>query len=456
MRRWLLLGCVGGALVLTTSPSWAARNICEMLRDKGLLNDAEYKECKAAETKEAEKETSKVHEVLMSRLPKWLDVFTPFGDLRNRFEGFYANGLNARNRFRLRARIGLKAKVTDEVAATVRLASGNANDPISTNQTFEKTFTRKSINLDQAYMTLTPGKTFGLRPGVISITGGKFGVNASRESELVWDDDLSPEGATETVNLVQNSDGFFRGLRVNAFQWVVDEISSAGDPWMFGGQIIADYAVEDAAKWSVSFADYHYEDLNAVAARYLEPTSPNFNNQLANSNDVVKDSNGKIIGYRYGFNIVQAGTELDFTDPAGLGIPAGVFGDFAYNTLADTRNVGLYVGFGIGKAGKDYYHDGLKNQGDWGASYTYAYVQKDAVLSLFSYSDIDYVQANATQRGSTNVVAHIVRFDYMLLPNLQLTAKAHFINALDPQISNAALEGNSTLVRTQLDAALKF
>jgi hypothetical protein len=94
--------------------------------------------------------------------------------------------------------------------------------------------------------------------------------------------------------------------------------------------------------------------------------------------------------------------------------------------------------------------------GDWGVSYTYAWVEQDAVLSAFSYSDIDYVQSGGTQKGSTNVTAHIVRGDYMLFPNLQLTAKVHFINVLDRSSSNAALVGNPTLFRTQLDATLKF
>jgi hypothetical protein len=42
------------------------------------------------------------------------------------------------------------------------------------------------------------------------------------------------------------------------------------------------------------------------------------------------------------------------------------------------------------------------------------------------------------------------------MKNLQLTLKTEFINALDVSESNASLGGNSTLVRTQLDAALKF
>ncbi len=76
--------------------------------------------------------------------------------------------------------------------------------------------------------------------------------------------------------------------------------------------------------------------------------------------------------------------------------------------------------------------------------------------SLFSYSDLDYVQKKASQKGATNVTASILRVDYLLLPNLQLTAKTHFINALDRSDSNASLTGSPTLVRTQLDAVVKF
>ncbi|MBI4516601.1 MAG: putative porin [Deltaproteobacteria bacterium] len=453
-KKWL-----GAALAAALSAGTAqAGDLGEILRRKGVITEAELEQAREEEKKQNP----------TTQLPKWLDSISLFGDLRTRHEGFYAQDLNARNRFRLRARLGLTANVSDEVGATVRLASGNPDDPISTNQSFERAFTRKPINLDQAYLTLKPGKTLGLDPGWVTVTGGKFGVNAYRVSELIWDDDLSPEGATETVNLVEQRQGFLRGLKVNAFQWIVDELAAAGDPWMGGGQLVADTAFSDTTKWTLAFADYHYENLNGVARKFLsqnttdskDPTKSNanssFNSQLANSNSLVRDANKNILGYRSRFNVIHGATELNSADPVGLGIPAGVFSDLAYNTQADGRNVGFYIGAGIGKAGKDWYHNSLKNVGDWGMSYTYARVEKDAVPSLFSFSDLDYVQKKATQKGSTNVSAHMVRLDYVLLPNLQLTAKAHLIDALDRKASNASLNGNPTLVRTQLDAVLKF
>ena len=472
VRHILFMVSVTIASAAWTQGPASAEDLGDILLRKGVITTDELRQAREEEKQKSAADESRL-DMLRAKLPKWLDAITPFGDVRFRHEGFYQEDLHARNRFRLRARIGLTVNVSDEISATVRLATGNASDPISTNQTLDSTFSRKSINLDWAYLTLKPGKSFSIEPGWLTITAGKFGVNTYRASELVWDDDVAPEGATETLNLVERREGFLRGLRVNAFEWIVDEVSDGADPWIPGGQVVGEAALNGTATWSLGLADYYFDHVNLVARKFLNQftdppantkTNSSFNNQLANTNSVVKDKNGKIVGYKSGFNVLNATTALDSPDPTGLGIPAGLFGDLAYNTEADGHNVGFYIGAGIGKAGRDWYHDALKNQGDWGMSYTYAWIEKDAVLSIFTYSDINEFStpaaaagsARPTQKGGTNLSAHILRFDYALLPNLQLTAKAHFINALDRKISNAALTENPTLVRTQLDAILKF
>jgi hypothetical protein len=464
------------SLVLCASVA-SARDLGDILRDKGLITPEELRQARDEEKQKAtqeEKEKAaaeeKQKESILAKLPAWLNYIKLFGDVRGRYESFFQNDNIARNRFRVRGRFGLVASPSDEISGTVRLATGDSNNPVTRNQTFSNTFTQKPVNLDEAYLTLKPGKSFNLEPGWFTLTGGKFAANAYRVSELVWDDDLTPEGATETLNLVDQKDGFLRGFKVNTFQWVVDELSAQEDPWMGGGQVVAEMVPDSAAKWTFAFADYHYENLNAVAAKYLDPNSKNFNNQLANTNRliVMRDANNKVTGvsgFVSKFNLISFATALDFPDVAG--IPAGVFGEFAYNTQADSRNVGFYVGAGIGQAGKDWYHNSLKKQGDWAVSYTYAWVERDAVLALFTYDDDFYYNGNTGSSspngptGGTNIDAHILRFDYMLLPNFQLTLKTHLINALDAQLDPSTTlfspyKGNPTLVRTQLDAMLKF
>jgi hypothetical protein len=446
------LGAVLVSLCLAGAAS--AKDLGDILVQKGLITPEELRQAREEEKQKSAAEESR-RDAIAAKLPKWLDMITPFGDVRVRGEGFYANDLNARTRERLRARIGVNVNPTDEIGATIRLTSGNPDDPISTNQSFERTFTRKSIDLDQAYLTIKPGKTFGLEPGWGSVTGGKFGVNAYRTSELVFDDDLSPEGATETLNLVDHREDVLRSLKVNAFQWVVDEVASAGDPWMIGGQIVSEVAIPDGGpKLTVAFADYSYQSLDKVAAKYLEPSSGSYNSALAKSNALTKNADGKITGFASNFNIVNGGGEVNFANV--LGYSAGLFGEVAYNTQANSSGTGFATGVGFGNSGRDWYHNSLKNPGEWAISYTYERVGKDAVQALFSYSDLDYVTSSGTQKGSTNVQASILRCDYVLFPNFQLTAKAHFINALDRSESTAKLDGNATLLRAQLDAVLKF
>src|SRR5262245_13022474 len=138
------------------------------------------------------------------KLPDWLNSITPFGDVRYRHEGFYhqphleGQDVTANNRERIRARLDVRANFGDEVAATIRIATGNVNDPISTNQTETGNFTPFTLNLDWAYLTLAPGKTFNIRPGLVTVNAGKFPNPMFRVGELVFDEDLSPEGFNET------------------------------------------------------------------------------------------------------------------------------------------------------------------------------------------------------------------------------------------------------------------
>ncbi len=473
--RWIV-GMALAMLIGTPRPTSAdealsASALGRILVKKGLITPEELRQAEAEANQTGTADASRL-EAIKAKLPRWLDMVTPFGDLRLRTEGFYQSELPARMRFRVRARLGATFAPSDEVSATVRLATGNPNDPISSNQTLDGTFTRKSINFDWGYLTFKPGRRIGSEPGWLTVTAGKFGINAYRPSELVWDDDVSPEGATETMTLLDHRDGFVRGLRVSGFQWILDEIADGTDPWIPGGRILLETAPSSASSWTVAIADYDYQHIDAVARKFLNPfadpptdskANSSFNSQLANSNSVVRDANGTILGYKSGFNVLNVSTALDAADPVGVHLPAGIFGDLAYNTLADGRNLGLYVGAGVGRAGTDWYRDTLRNPGDWGVSYTYAWVEKNSVVSILAFSDINEFStpaatgtSRATQKGATNLMAHIVRLDYVLLPNLQLTAKAYVENVLERKISNAALTGNPTLVRTQLDAMLRF
>jgi hypothetical protein len=98
-------------------------------------------------------------------LAKQLGSLTFSGDLRLRYESIYGqqnalassdnpavlgNELSSRQRFRVRARLAVKGKITDEFEWGLRLATGNTSDVISENQTLTDFFSRKPFALDQA------------------------------------------------------------------------------------------------------------------------------------------------------------------------------------------------------------------------------------------------------------------------------------------------------------------
>ncbi|HET6175689.1 MAG TPA: putative porin, partial [Candidatus Sulfotelmatobacter sp.] len=118
------------------------------------------------------------------------------GDVRLRAEPIFGGPSDQsldRARARIRARFNAVASLGEQFRAGLTLASGDVNDPTTTNQTLTGFYTRKTVALDQAFVEFTP-KEF--KP--LTLTGGKFRY-PWYNTELTWDKDLNPEGAAETL-----------------------------------------------------------------------------------------------------------------------------------------------------------------------------------------------------------------------------------------------------------------
>ncbi|MGE0825326.1 MAG: putative porin [Candidatus Binatia bacterium] len=466
MRRVGVLFLSGLALVgLGVSPGLAqkrsvAEEILEILRAENKISEQKYQDlmnrAKAEnEAREAGVEAYRRDPIKTIKDDKglsWLSRFSFSGDVRTRMEGFYQDRVNARTRERIRFRFGGKLKISDELSAGFRLVTGTANDPISTNQSLTGLSSRKSFNLDQAYITVTPKETFGLADygwDPIVITAGKFSnqfftPKAGMESELIYDGDLSPEGLHETFTLFKGSQGLLREFSINAAQWILSEKSAAADAWMFGGQAVAKFQLMPPLALTASFGDFYFSKSDLLAQER------NSNSDLAVTNCVVLrdgtiNRGGRSISpgsgdkafkdFCGGFNIINAGLQLDY-DTGYPKWPLALMFDFAHNTDAKTSDdVAVWAGISLGKTSKP---------GDWAFAVAWARTETDAVLSEFSYSDFG--------RGGTNVQGPFVKIDYLLLPNLTITAKNHFVSFID----RPAGQVNSTLNRFQLDAQLKF
>jgi hypothetical protein len=240
----------------------------------------------------------------------WLNRFSFSGDMRTRYEAFWQEhgpNANERNRARIRLRFGVGVKVSDEVSGGLRLVSGDPNDPISANQTLTDVFTKKPINLDQAFITLTPKaslKAIGLGLAdlpwnPISITMGKFANPAFRpraimNSELIFDDDLNPEGLSETITFYDGTEGLLRRFQLNAMQWTVREASRSADSYMLGGQFVGAFQLFPSSRLTLAMADYAFTKSDGIA-------------QARNSNSSLKVTNSVVL---VDGTIVKGGTSL--------------------------------------------------------------------------------------------------------------------------------------------------
>ena len=118
----------------------------------------------------------------------WTDRLAFKSDLRLRYEGIDEEGEQNRDRMRIRARVGLDAKIQEDLKFVFRLATGGDN-PVSTNQTLDGSFSTKDIGVDLAYVDWQVND-------VIAINAGKMKNPMFRagSAPLIWDGDLNPEG----------------------------------------------------------------------------------------------------------------------------------------------------------------------------------------------------------------------------------------------------------------------
>ena len=422
----------------------------------------------ATEAAEAAKTASAETAKKTVSLPDWISRTSVFGDVRFRHEGFYHQphlagaDTTARNRERIRARLGVRFAFSDELSATIRGASGNINDPISTNENLTGNFNRKNFNLDWGYLTFTPGKSFDMRPGVASFTFGKFPNPIFRTDEMFLDEDLSPEGFAQTFQLLEKPVGSLDQVKLHVLEWTFNEIANKEDGWMFGGQVnptlhvgTVGFEAGVGQYWWLNpdqIAQAESRNTTAFTASGAPVANGSFNSTIAaaNSNLLVTRTiqpptiKGRakpaafqaITGFQSGFN--QSNAVLAATVPNAFGAqPLRVWLDYVYNWLAATDDAhGWQAGVRLGQT---------KVKGDWSLVGYYEHLGQEAAISAFTASDFG-------PNGGTNQEGPGIGIEYQLLNPLTISARSTFTNF----INRPAGMTNPTLSRVQLDAVVKF
>lgn len=349
---------------------------------------------------------------------KWLENIKISGDFRYRHESINAESSGrwktGRSRHRIRARLGLNAKVNDEWDLGFRIASGSA-DPVSTNQSLDGGFSSKDLWLDLGYFNYHPLGIKGL-----NVYGGKMKNPFYKvgKNQLIWDGDLNPEGIAATYKIPL---GDRDTLHINGGGFWAEESSSDVDTSLWGAQTYLKHEFGNKNYLLGGLSYFDYGNIEGRPTLYsTDPDDEAFGNTFTTSG-------GKTY-YAGDYDIFEVFGEYGFK--AG-DMPLAVYGDYAYNTAAATsEDTGWLIGFKINKA---------KTPGSWDVSYDYRDLEADAVIGLFS--DSDFIG------GGTNGKGHRFGFTYQLAKNLQAGA-TYFLNEKG--------DDEDDYRRLQLDLKFKF
>lgn len=369
-------------------------------------------------------------------------TFRFFGDVRVRYEGIYEEDVITRQRARFRVRAGGEAAFGSRVRVGARLASGDLGNPLSTNEDLGDVFTHKAIGIDWAYVTFRPRGD-----DMVALTGGKFDVLTFRPragilSELLFDDDLSPEGLSERFTLHRAEQGAVRLAQLNLQQWAARESSAESDAWLLGGQGVVALSLGGRSRLTLALADWYVVEADALAR------ARNDNDRLTLTNSVVlqdgqviragipidPDPANPIRGFATGFNIVNASAELVLGGAARW--PLALFVDLAHNTKADTENTAWWAGAGLGA---------LSSAAPWRLSVVWTRTEIDALLSMLNYSEM-------RRSGGTNTEGMIAQLEYLVAPQFAVTARHHVASF----VRAPAGVRNRSVHRLQLSASVAF
>lgn len=339
---------------------------------------------------------------------KQIGNFNFSGDIRARLEPFFQQGAATRHRDRIRVRLNMTGKITDEISGGIAIATGSLDDPISTNQTLTGFFNRKNFAIDKAWITYKPAYAPFLK-----LDAGKFAYPWYR-TELTFDNDLNPEGFAQTMSFNIKSP-VFKNLTLVGFQLPFNEVSAGPDSFVYGGQIQTQFQFGPKTRLGVYGSGVNVKSADPIAVALGTTLNPS----LPNSNTLRLDSNGKVVGYAVKFAYLDAIVRLDLNATSAR-YPVTFQFDFVNNTRGSRERSGYWTDFILGK---------LSNPKDVQFTYAFVRIEKDAVIGAWNGSDL---------RSSTNVRNHRLQAGYQLKSNLtaQFTV---WIGKLANPFSNVSL-----------------
>ncbi|WP_248739529.1 putative porin [Pseudomonas sp. MWU12-2029] len=355
------------------------------------------------------------------------------------------------NLFRLRARLGMKAEISPEWTAGIRIGTGSDNNPVSTTQSLGGGFAKKDIWLDQGYLSWKPSDE-------LTLTGGRFG-NPFMSTDMLYSNDLNFDGVAAIFDHKLSRDwGVFGTVGAFPVDYTSDTTTSNGfdkeesdNKWLYGAQVGAKWAINSNNRLKGALAYYRFEDIQGQRSSPCEPWAgaPGCDSdgtraafmQKGNSVFLLRDitpnplnpsttPQPQFVGLASEFNLLDLNLVWDADLPAdfklrsqgnyihNLGYDEGDMRKRAagqlVNNLDSSGNIesganAWMVQFTLGNALD------LKKQGDWNLFAGYKYIQPDALPDGFNDSSFHL--------GGTNAKGYILGGNYGLAKNVYATGR---------------------------------
>ncbi|MDI2145197.1 MULTISPECIES: putative porin [unclassified Pseudomonas] len=355
------------------------------------------------------------------------------------------------NLFRLRARLGMKAEISPEWTAGIRIGTGSDNNPVSTTQNLGGGFAKKDIWLDQGYLTWKPSDE-------LTLTGGRF-ANPFMSTDMLYSNDLNFDGVAAIFDHKLSRDwGVFGTVGAFPVDYTSDTTTSNGfdkeesdNKWLYGAQVGAKWAINSNNRLKGALAYYRFEDIQGQRSSPCEPWAgaPGCDSdgtraafmQKGNSVFLLRDitpnplnpsttPQPQFVGLASEFNLLDLNLVWDADLPAdfklrsqgnyihNLGYDEGDMRKRAagqlVNNLDSSGNIesganAWMVQFTLGNALD------LKKQGDWNLFAGYKYIQPDALPDGFNDSSFHL--------GGTNAKGYILGGNYGLAKNVYATGR---------------------------------
>ncbi len=348
--------------------------------------------------------------------PLW-DMIKVYGDLRLRYELDYdsvrADGVTPRddrNRFRTRARLGLKLQPSESLLFDVRARYGDSDSQQSPHVTFLQDGGPKGeqsdMVLDRLYL--------GFRGENLVADIGREGLPFWTPHELYWDADVYLDGASIGYKTAIGE----TALDIVAGFWALpdgpDNYKLSDQSRLAAGQIKLTHDFGKRGKLTIADGPLFIKDNSAVFNRTNDDID-----YTINALDVQHQFMAGKIPVTLGASYLHNFDEGPVADPA----------------RNDTDGYVLY-----GNLGK------LAEKGDWLVGYYYAEIEKWAVSRFFAQDDW-FRFGSATQTRSSDFRGHEIRVAHALAKNLNIVLRAYFVDTISTRE-----DGN----RVRLDLNYKF